>query len=202
MKTFLKIGSVLFHPILMPLLGSILYFNLSPHFFPTNILQAKLLAISIMTLFIPIIFYFLLKNLGFVKSLELRTIKERRLPLIFFILVIGTVINFIIGNHEYRELFYFFSGIFISSLFALILVFCNVKASLHMIGISGLFMFAISLSILYGTNITYILAAIVIALGWAASGRLSVKAHNGTELFVGLVVGFIPQLLMLVIYNY
>lgn len=202
MKTFLKIGSVLFHPILMPLLGSILYFYVSPHFFPKNILQAKLLAISIMTIFIPIIFYFLLKNLGFVQSLDLKEVKERRLPLTFFILVIGTVINFIIGNTDFQELFYFFSGIFISSLTALVLAFFKVKASLHMIGISGVFMFALSLSILYGTNITYILAATVIALGWAASGRLLVKAHDSIELLLGIVIGLIPQLLMLVVYNY
>ena len=80
MKFLLKSASYVFHPLWMPFAGSLIYFLLSPRYFPTGVIKAKLLAIAILTLFIPVVFYFLLKNLGKAKNMFLYDVKERKWP--------------------------------------------------------------------------------------------------------------------------
>ena len=129
MKVFIKLASYLFHPIWMPFIGALIFFEITPRFFPDPVVKAKLLAISILTVFIPIVFYFLLKNLNLVDNMMLKTAQERRLPMLFFCLVILTVINFILPEREYIALFYFFSGILYTSMMGLLLVIFKFKVS-------------------------------------------------------------------------
>ena len=88
MRFLLKSASFIFHPLWLPLAGSFLYFIFTPRFFPEGVVQAKLLAIAILTIFIPIVFYFLLKNLGKAQSVFLVDVNERKWPLIFYAILI------------------------------------------------------------------------------------------------------------------
>ena len=74
MNYFLRLASYLFHPLLMPLLGALLYYRFTPKFIEPDIIQAKLLAIIIITILIPLITFFLLKNLRIVDSINLRKV--------------------------------------------------------------------------------------------------------------------------------
>lgn len=181
----------------MPFLGTLFYFLFAPRFFPLSVIEAKLFAIVILTIFIPIIFAFLLKNLKMVKSIQLKKLKERRIPLLFFALLITTINNFILQD-GYPELFYFFNGILFSTGIAFILSFFKIKVSLHMIGISGLVAFIMGLSLLYGINLLVLISFLILAMGWTASSRLSEKAHSLFELILGFVVGVLPQVLFFI----
>ena len=181
MKVFIKLASYLFHPIWMPFIGALIFFEITPRFFPDPVVKAKLLAISILTVFIPIVFYFLLKNLNLVDNMMLKTAQERRLPMLFFCLVILTVINFILPEREYIALFYFFSGILYTSMMGLLLVIFKFKVSLHMMGISGVAVFLACLSITYGINLSYLIAFTLFAIGWTASSRIQQKARKYRE---------------------
>lgn len=110
-------------------------------FFPEEVIKAKLLAISIITIFIPIVFYFLLKNLGKVGSIFLKDTKERRWPLFVFILLCFMVLHQILNKYNYPALFYYFLGILISTTLVLLFTYFNLKVSLHMVGITALMMF-------------------------------------------------------------
>ncbi len=184
----------------MPIVGSIFYFYLSPRFFPTSLVKAKILAISILTVFIPIVFFLLVKNLGLIKSLEIEKVKERRLPLLFFSLLILTTNNFIVDSEVFPELFYFFSGILYACCAALFFSIIGYKVSLHMIGISGLLLFIVNLSLLYTTNLGYWLAFLIFVLGWTAASRLQAKAHSNAQLLVGILVGALPQVVLYLLY--
>ena len=105
MKLLLKAVSYLFHPIWMPFLGSLLYFAITPRFFPQEVVRSKLMAIAIMTLFIPIVFYFLLKTLGQVQSYFLESVEERKWPLLFYAAINLVVIEFVIDAFDYPELY-------------------------------------------------------------------------------------------------
>lgn len=200
MRFFLKLGSYLFHPIWMPIIGSIFYFYISPRFFPSPLIKAKILAISILTVFIPIVFFLLLKNLGLIQSMEIEKVKQRRLPLLFFSLLILTTSNFIVNTEVFPELFYFFSGTLYSCCIALFLSILRYKLSLHMIGLSGLIFFIINLSLLYSANLGYWLAFLIFGLGWTAASRLQAKAHSNTQLLVGIFVGALPQVVLYLLY--
>ncbi len=193
----LKSISYIFHPLIMPLLGVLFYFKVSPKYFPQEIIYAKIISLFILTIVLPILLYFLLKTLERVNSIELETTKERIIPLAINCLIILLVLERVISDNEIIELYYFFLGILISTLSCLILVIMKFKASIHMIAVSGLFMFFIALSIHFSININGTLALMSIITGAIATSRLHLKAHTYKELILGFFVGLIPQLLLI-----
>jgi len=196
MDRILKSISFIFHPLIIPLLGVLFYFSKSPRFIPVEIVKAKIISIFILTIILPVLLFFLLKTLGKVKSIYLKTTKERIYPLILNSVVILIVIQRIITPSQIIELYYFFIGILISTMACLMLVIFKFKASIHMISISGLFMFFINLSIHFSINIMGTLALMSIITGTIATSRLHVKAHTYKELILGLFIGVIPQLIL------
>lgn len=196
MKILLRLASYLLHPLWMPFAGSLFYFIFTPRFFPREIIEAKLLAIAIITIFIPIVFYFLLKNLGKAGTIFLDEVGERKWPLFFFILLIAMVLNQVLNIYNYPALFYYFAGILISSIIAYILSWFKIKVSLHMVGISGLLMFVIGFCVYFHLYFIYSISFLIIATGLSASSRLYYKAHTKWELFLGLITGLAPQAIM------
>ncbi|WP_373057700.1 hypothetical protein [Zunongwangia sp. H14] len=197
MKFLLKSASYIFHPLWMPFAGSLLYFILTPRFFPIELIKAKLLAIAIITLFIPVVFYFLLKNLGKANSPFLPDVKERRWPLLFYVFLTLMVLHQILNVYNYPALYFYFVGILFSGLTCLILAFLHFKISLHLVGLSGFTMFLIALGAHFHLNLIYSIAFLVTALGLTASSRLFYKAHTPIELILGLFIGLIPQIIVL-----
>ena len=196
MDKLLKSISYVFHPLLMPLLGVIFYFSKSPRFIAPEIIQAKLVSLLILTVLLPILLYFLLKTLGKVSSIHLRSTKERIYPLILNCIVIVIVLQRILTPTQAIELHFFFLGILLSNMTCLILAILKFKASIHMIGVSGLFMFFITLSIHFSININGTLAMMALIIGAVATSRLHLKAHSSKELIMGLFIGLIPQLIL------
>lgn len=196
MNFLLKSASYIFHPIWMPLAGSLLYFLITPRFFPAGVIQGKLLAISILTIFIPIVFYFLLRNLRKVESIYMEDARERRWPLFFFSLLILMVIKQILNIYNYPVLYYYFIGILASGLIAYLFSVFSIKISLHMMGLAGLTMFLAGLSILYRVNLVSSILFLILAIGLTGSSRLYYKAHTPPELLLGFLAGFFPQLIL------
>ena len=143
MDRILKSISFIFHPLIMPLLGVLFYFSKSPRFIPYDIIQAKIISIFILTIILPVLLFFLLKTLGKANSIYLENTQERIYPLILNCVVILIVLQRILSPSQLIELYYFFVGILISSMTCLILAIFNFKASIHMISVSGVFMFFI-----------------------------------------------------------
>ncbi len=197
MNNFLKLGSFLFHPLLMPLFGAILYYAISPKYIESELIKAKILAIIIITILIPLITFFLLKNLSVVKDVNLKNVKERRFPLMIQILLLLLIIKMVYSVYETPEMYYYFIGILFSTISALILVLFRLKISLHLMGIAGFTMFMIGISVHYHLNLLFLIGFFIFSIGWVASSRLSVKAHTVPELIIGFFIGVIPQFIML-----
>lgn len=196
MNLLLKAASYVFHPLWMPFTGTLLYFLVTPRFFPLEVIRSKVMAIAIMTLFIPIVFYFLLKTLGLVNSYFLEKVEQRKWPLLFYAAVILVVNEFVIDAFDYPELYYYFLAIFFSTIVALAFVLLRTKISLHMMGLGGFIMFLIALSIHYNLNLIYTISFFLAILGLTATSRLHFKAHSTTELALGFLIGTLPQLLL------
>jgi hypothetical protein len=196
MKLLLKAASYIFHPLWMPFAGSLLYFMVTPRFFPQGVIQAKLLAIAIMTIFIPIVFFFLLKTLKRVTDHFLMEIKERKWPLLFYAGINFIILKFVLDSFNYPELYYFFFGIFLSSLLALLLVFFQVKSSLHMAALAGVTSFVIFISYHFQLDLINTISFLLAVTGLTASSRLHYKAHSTTELLAGLIAGALPQIIL------
>lgn len=197
MDFLLRAASYIFHPVWMPFAGTFIYFLVSPRFFPEPVIEAKLMAIAIMTLFIPIVFYFLLKTLGMVETHLMRDVRERKWPLLFYAALNLVTLKFVLDSFDYPELYYFFAGILISTVIALFLVWIRVKISLHMMGLAGLLMFLIALSASYDLDLIYTISFFVAVTGLTATSRLHLKAHSSLELALGFLIGLLPQILVL-----
>lgn len=193
MKILLKSSSYLFHPIWMPFAGTLIYFLVTPRFFPLELVKAKLLAVAIMTIFIPVVYFFMLKTLGKVKDHYMQEVRERKWPLLFYAGLNFIILKYVLNTFDYPALYYFFFGIMISALLGLFLLFADVKASLHMIGLGGLTLFIIFLSLHFNLNLIYTVSFLVAITGLTASSRLYYNAHSMNELGLGLVVGLLPQ---------
>lgn len=196
MNQLLKSISFIFHPILMPILGVIFYFSKSPRFIPIDIIRAKLISLFILTFLLPILLYYLLKSVGRIQSISLNSTQERLLPLFLNGCIAVLILNRVLPATEIIELYYFFVGILLSTLACFILAILSIKASIHMMGIAGVTMFYIALSIHFSININGTLALMFILIGAIATSRLHLKAHTNIELLIGLVIGFIPQIIL------
>src|SRR5690606_31936341 len=110
----LKSISYIFHPLLMPLLGVVFYFSKTPRFIPDPVIKAKVFSITILTVILPILLYFLLKTIKRVDSLELKTSKERIIPLIINMFILFLILKRVLTYDEIPELYYFYLGILFS----------------------------------------------------------------------------------------
>lgn len=195
MKLFLKIISYLFHPLLIPFIGTLTYFIITPKYSPLEIQSGNILPIFILTIIIPIISFFILRNLGIVSSVFLPGVAERKYPLMISILLLLMVLLKVIPNNYVVELYFYFVGLIAATFATLLLVFLKLKSSLHLMGMGSFLMFLISLSIHFEINITIAISLWILATGLVATSRLYLKAHSRAELLVGLLLGIISQLL-------
>ena len=193
----LKSISFIFHPLLMPLLGVIFYFSKTPRYIPDPVLKAKLFSVTILTVILPMLLYYLLKTLRKVDSVYLETTNERKLPLLINCLIITLVLIRVLPQNEIPELYFFFIGILISTITCFVLAIAKFKASIHMIAAAGFFMFAVALAIHFKININGTISLMCIILGAIATSRLHLKAHTTIELIIGFFVGLMPQLVLL-----
>lgn len=197
MNYFLRSASYIFHPLLMPLFGALLYYHFTPRYFEPELIRAKSYALIILTFLIPLITFYLLKNLGLVTDIKLTEVKERKFPLMIQTLLLLIVIKMIFSSYQNPEMYYFFVGVLFSTIAALLLVVLSFKVSLHQMGVAGITMFVIVLSVHFNMNYLFEIACLFIINGWVASSRLQAKSHTIPELAVGFLIGFTPQLIML-----
>lgn len=196
MSLFLKLGAYLFHPMTTPTIGVLLYYLIAPHFLENDSISSQILAIFILTFLVPLIAFFLLKNLRLVNTIHLKNVKERKIPLMIQSILLLFLIRFVIHPFESRELYFFFLGVLGTTIAALILVLFSFKVSLHQMAISGLGVFFCLVSLHFEINILWLLALLFFANGWVATSRLHTKSHTLLELMIGFFIGAIPQLLL------
>lgn len=197
MRLFLTTISYLFHPIIIPVAGTATYFLITPKHTPLEVQAGNILPIFILTVIIPIITHLILKNIGVVSSIFMPTVGERKYPIAIQMLLLLMILYKVIQNNYIIELYFFFAGLIGATFTCYILLFFNIKASLHLAGIGSLLMYLISLSVHFEINITIGISFCILCTGLVASSRLFLKTHTKPELATGLFIGVLSQLLTL-----
>lgn len=195
MKLFLKVLSYLFHPLFIPIMGTLSYFVITPKYSPREVQSGNILPIFILTVIIPIFIYFILRTLGVVSNIFLPKVGERKYPLMISLGLLLMIVIKVIPNNFTIELYYFFLGLIAATFSCLLLLLFNYKSSLHMMGMGTLLMFLIGLSIHFEINITIAISAVTLAAGLVATARLYFQAHSRSEVLIGFLLGLISQLL-------
>lgn len=195
LKKILPVFSYVFHPLFVSLYAGIFFFFVTKGFYYPHEIYLTLIQIAILTVFLPLSMYYLLKSLGLIKTgIMLNETRERRLPLAFQAMFFLVLTQHSFSTIVVPELYFFYTGALISTFLALVLSVFHFKASIHMIAITGLTFFITGMSIHYGIQFLFLIAFSIIMIGCVASSRLYMNAHSVKEIFIGIFLGGLPQL--------
>lgn len=192
---FHKFISVILHPIVIPTVGVLLFFTLLPIRIGSNQKLAILGLTFVATYLIPLIVLIILKTFGYIKSYQVTSIKERKIPILLMILLF-----YLLGNTLFRNPFIRDLGIlFYATSFGLITIYLlfifNLKISLHLLSFGISIGFFLLLSIIYSISFLPVIFVLILISGILASARLHLKAHTPKEVYLGFFIGvFCPFL--------
>ena len=164
--------SYVFHPLFISVYAALFYFFVTKGFFYPHEIWLTLIQICILTVFLPLSTYFLLKSLGLIKSgIMLSETRERRLPLAFQSMFFLVLTQHSFSTIVVQELYYFYNGALISTFLALLLSVFHFKASIHMIGITGLSLFIIGISLHFSIQFINLIALCMVLICFATPRR-------------------------------
>ena len=191
-----KAFSVIFHPIFIPVYLS--WFLVYQHHFLFSGFsewdKTKLmLQFFVMYTFFPVITTLLLKALGFIKSIFLKTQRDRIIPYVVSGIYYFWVWYVLRNQLQYpKEIVSFSLAAFIASSIGLM---ANIylKVSMHAIavGVMGTFMALLAFS--DTSNISLYLLFAFLITGIVCTSRLLVSDHNQREVYTGLFIGIVSQ---------
>jgi hypothetical protein len=201
-RFFAHLFSYIFHPLFIPLYVTWFLAFIHPSYFSGLSVHEKvfvLIRVAYIMIFFPVITVFLLKQLNFISSFFLKTQRDRIIPYVacgiyFFWMYL------VFKNSESAPIILtvFIMGIFLSSSAALI---TNIyyKISMHAIGMGGLL--GIFLIIMRSNTMlmTLPMSLALLIAGVVSSSRLIVSDHTQKEIYMGLLVGILCQLVAMII---
>jgi len=197
MKLYKFISTIL-HPTVLPTVGAFLYFIFVTQTFEKRLQLIVLGLIFVLTYIVPILLLFFLKNFGFIKDFQVSTIKERRVPVIFMILILYFLGNTIIQIPMIRNLGILFYGTSLSLICIYVLFSIKLKSSLHLVSMGNMLGFFLIMTNVNNLSILFIIILLIFLSGILASSRLYLKAHTPIELLIGFFLGFISQFLLFI----
>jgi hypothetical protein len=202
LKFIANVISYIFHPLFIPLYVGYFLMFIHPTYFVGYGAQQKywlLIRVSYTMVFFPIITVLLLKAIGFIDSVFLKTQKDRIIP------YIACGIYFFWGYLVFRNqpnipsiLTAFTFAVFLSSSVALI---ANIyfKISMHAIGMGGVLGLFLVIMQSNSMLMTGPLSVALILTGMVCTARLLISNHSNKEIYMGLLVGIACQLVAAVI---
>jgi hypothetical protein len=190
--------SYIFHPLFIPTYVFLFLLKAFPYEFADITewqLQMKLFGVFWLTAFFPAFAVFLLWRLKFSNSIFLRTQKERIVPYVITMFFYWWM-YYLSRNFQDQPIVlrFFFMGIFIATVFGLILN-NYFKISLHAMGIGGATTAIILFSIYYHLNFGAVISISILLCGIVCTSRFLVSDHTNKEIYTGLAVGIGCQLL-------
>ena len=199
-SSFLKLPAIVlsyvFHPIFIPLYAAVFIVYIHPSYFSGFSAASKLKTILILmqnAVFYPLFCVLLLKGVGFIESVFLRTQRDRIIPYIaagiFFFWA------FLVFKQQPafpRILPSFMLGVFLASSAALL---ANIyfKISMHAIGLGGLVSIFMLIANTNSMLMTWPLAAALLITGLVSSARLLITDHTPKDIYSGLIIGWLAQ---------
>lgn len=145
--------------------------------------------------FFPLLTVALLKGLGFISSIYMRTSRDRIIPYIACNIFFFWTYTIFHKQENYPEILSsFWLGIFLASSAALLLN-IYMKVSMHTIGAGGLLGLFLYLSFQQDMLMTWPFSAVLLTCGLVGTARLFLKSHNEAEIYVGFITGILSQLI-------
>ena len=195
---FHKFISTILHPIVLPTLGVFLYFVFVSQSFEKRLQLIVLGLVFALTYVVPVLLLLFLRNFGFIKDFQVSTIKERRFPVIFMILLLYFLGNTIIQIPTIRNLGILFYGTSLSLICIYILFSVKLKSSLHLVSMGNMIGFFLIMTNINSLSMLPIIILLILLSGILASSRLYLKAHTPVELLIGFFLGIVCQFILFI----
>ena len=195
-----KIVSYILHPLFIP---SYVFAWLSWRFpqtfagISTAGMTFKKISVFLNASFFPAFAVFLLWRLKFIDSIYLRTQKDRIIPYIITMIFYWWM-WYLSRDPKFDDqpdvLKFFYFGIFLTTVFGLII---NnfIKISMHAMGAGTVFAFVILTCLFYRTFLGTDILVVSLLAGLVCTARLLLSEHSTAEIYTGLIVGILCQLL-------
>ncbi len=190
---FYKLISYVFHPLLSSFIGTFLFLFLSPKHIVKQQEYIILFIIFVSTYILPIFLLMLLKKMKLINSYHLKSIEERKFPIIFFIILSFMIGKMLLNIKIIDLLAYSFFGITTALGFTYLLFRLKIKTSLHTLGLGGILGFIIVMSYEYQLNFNLIISLLFLVSGLVAVSRLKLNAHRPNEVYIGFLIGIVTQ---------
>ena len=195
--------SYIFHPVFMPpIMLYLLYLLKSPGFAGNDhMVLGWAIKITYLNVFYPLLTIFLLKALGFIKSIHMRDAKERIIPLIatmvFYFWTYHVFANFgQLTTQHISDAPLLLRSMLLGVFWGVILLFMvNIffKVSLHTAGTGGMVGLMIVLLINSPVNMSIPICVSIIVAGIIGTARLILGEHRPSELWLGYAIGIAVQ---------
>lgn len=188
--------SYVLHPIFMPLVMMMVLYYISPvSFVDYDVKEVPFLfiRIGVTTIFFPLLVVVLLKALGFADSIQLRTRKERFVPLLATMIFYWWISHVFKNQNAPVMIQVLLRGAY----WGIILLFlCSIffKISMHTVAAGGMLGFMAVLIMTSPVNMTMPLMIALAIAGLIGTARLLLGAHTTFEIWMGYVVGIVAQL--------
>jgi len=212
MRFAAQVISIVFHPIIILIYILFLILLVNPFLFGYNsISEAKDLLFFnfLLVVPIPIISVLMLRALGFTKTLTLETREERIGPYIItgvvylslYVQLMRTESSDLYQSAVLGALIIIFTGFFINNF---------VKISIHAAAMAGLVAFVLVLVTRFSDGMFHVklfseqdyivqsnllLPICIICTGLVCTSRQILKAHTTKEVYLGVIMGFLAQLI-------
>lgn len=192
-----KIISYIFHPLFVPVYLLWFLIIVQPYLFAGISSLEKSLIVPrffIHYIFLPLVSVLLLKGLGFIQSVYLKTQKERIIPYAICMIYYFWMWYVLHNQPEFPgQLVLLSLSVFIASI-AGWLANIYIKISMHAISMGVMTAFTLFLAFSLRLNFgIYISVALLIA-GLVCTARFIVSDHSQKEVYGGLMLGFVSQI--------
>ncbi len=191
--------SVLFHPAFVNLLNLFTLFFLFPQLHsgvPAKLKWFYLMFIFISTSIIPIILIFVLKISGRIKTIMLHDREERRIPYLLTIFIYGfDYYNFTKISATPIVLNYLLACMAVLTIIFIVNYFY--KISIHTATLGSFLALLMVNYVNTGAELRPLISITFVMIGLVSSARLFANSHNLSQVYLGLIVGFIPMFLIL-----
>jgi len=185
--------SIIFHPIIIPVLIFIIIFSLPIYPFEFYSFEAKRIFFFIVltnTFLLPLLIIFLFLKSKLISSVGMPNNTERIVPVLLMALM--TYVTFYISNAWDLPMIWKISML-LYSVMLVIVVFINFyfKISLHAIGWSSLVALSVFYSYYLQVNLFCIIISSILITGVVGYARAYLKSHKNIEILAGLSYGFL-----------
>jgi len=192
---FAQFISVLAHPLFMPSYAFSLLMYTNPYInmmISDSTKNIVIIILSLFTIVLPILTAVILKQLGVIDNIYMKTTKERKWPFVFTLVWYYMAFQLLTKLYIPQSFLLLMLGAICAIGLSLIIT-LRWKVSIHMLGIGGLIGAIIGISHRFQFDYSNLIMLLLVFAGLIGFARLKTRSHNYRQIYFGFLLGFLVE---------